>query len=130
MSTIEEAAVAMLKAEPAVVAITTHHYPVQAPQDAAVPYTVYQVISEPELFVLGYTRPLIQFTSYSTTYLGARALADAVRKCFYKKHLTIAGVHLRCLPSTGMDGEPFTTPSGEVRYSRLVDVRFHYRNPT
>jgi hypothetical protein len=127
MSTIEEAVVSRLKATAAVAAITTKHYPLVAAQGASVPYTVYQVISSPELRICEFVRVRIQVSCWAATYGSSVALANAVRACFYNQHLTILGVHFRCWVDNVFDGEP-DIQSGE--HCRIVDVRFDYRNPT
>jgi hypothetical protein len=127
MSTIEEAAVSRLATNAGVAAITTKHHPLVAPQNAVVPYTVYQGVSAPELETHEYVRPRLQVSCWAATYGGAVALANAVRACFYNQHLTVLGIHFRSWIENTMDGEPdLDTP----RYCRIVDVRFDYQNPT
>lgn len=127
MSTIEEAAVSRLKADAGVLAITSKHHPLVAPQNEVPPFTVYQVISAPELRNLGYVIPRLQIACWALTYAGAVALANVVRACFYNQHLTVAGVHFCSDIINTMDGEPDLEAG---HYCRIVDVRFYYRNPT
>jgi hypothetical protein len=127
MSTIEEAAISRLTTDAGVAAITTKHHAELAPQGSVAPYTVYQVISAPELEVAEYVRPRLQVACWAATYGGAVALANAVRACFYNQHLSVLGVHFRSWIANVMDGEPDLETG---RFCRIVDVRFDYRNPT
>lgn len=127
MSAIEEAAVSRMGTDAGVSAITDDFHPLIAPQNAVPPYVVYQLISAPELVIREYVSPRLQFTCWAATYGGAVALANAVRSCFYNQHLTVLGVHFRSWIANVMDGEP-DLDSGH--FSRIVDVRFDYRNPT
>jgi len=128
MSTIEEAAVSLVKADAAVGALAGDDiFPKRMPPGQTTDCIVYQVISAPELRVAEYVRPRIQFSCWGTTYAKAVALANAVRACFFDQHLTVLGVHLRCWVDNIMDGED---DEATGRYSRIVDVRFVYRNPT
>lgn len=129
MSTMEEGMVAQIAADAGVMAIiasTDVHTPV-IPQGAGVPAIVYQLISGSETEVAEYWRPRYQLACWDDSYAGAVALANAVRSCFYNKHLTVSGVHFRSWIANVMDGnhEP------EIkRYCRIVDVRFDHKNPT
>ncbi|MFH0914833.1 MAG: DUF3168 domain-containing protein [bacterium] len=127
MSAIEEALVSRMGAHAGVGAITDDFYPMVAPQGADPPYVVYQNISAPELEVAEYVRPRFQLTCWAASYSGAVALANAARACFYNQHLTVLGVHFRSWIANIMDGEQDAPTS---RYSRIVDVRFDYQNPT
>ncbi len=63
--------------------IATRVYPGLAPQEATLPYVVYDRISTPRVRSLDGTsdlaHPRHQITSWATTYAGAKALATAVR---------------------------------------------------
>lgn len=82
--TAGEAVVALLAADSAVVAIVgARMYPNVAPQGAAAPFLVYQVISDVPENSLADTSPRLsnirlQVDCYSTRYLQAHALAEAV----------------------------------------------------
>ena len=127
MSTIEEAAVSLLRTDAGVAAITSKHYPLVSPQKETPPYTVYQVISAPELGIAEYVLPRIQVACWDASYSGAVALANIVRAAFYGQHLTVLDVHFRSWIANCMDGEP-DLESG--RFCRIVDVRLIYENPT
>lgn len=126
MSTIEEAAVSLVKADAGIGALAGDDiFPKRMPAGQTTDCIVYQVISAPEAGMWGYVRPRIQFTCWGTTYAKAVALANALRDCFYNQHLTVLGVHLRCWVANVMDGEDDEVTG---RYARIVDVRFDYRH--
>lgn len=127
MSALEEAIVSQLGADAGVSAITDDFHPLVAPQGAAPPFVVYQLISGPETEVAEYWRPRYQMSCYAASYGGAVTLANEVRSCWYNRHLTVLGVHLRSWIANVMDGEHEPELN---RFCRIVDVRFDHRNPT
>ena len=63
--------------------IAARMYPVVAPQDATVPFVVYQEISNERISAMGVdtniARPRFQFTSYGSDYEEARTVAKQVQ---------------------------------------------------
>lgn len=125
MSTFEEAVVSYTGADAGVAALTSSFHPLVAPQAATPPYVVYQLISNPELQLNGYVMPRLQLACWGASYSEAVELANAVRNCWYNKHMTVLGVHLHSWVANQMDGNRDETTK---RCCRIVDVRFTYRN--
>jgi len=82
--------------------IGTRVYPIVAPQNPIYPFIVYQRISGERYYHLtaaaGRAHPRIRFDVYSNTYLGMKAVADAVRQDLSKFIGTLttikASIHL------------------------------------
>jgi hypothetical protein len=82
---LAEALYALLSQNGGVVALAGGRiYPLSAPQSVVTPYVVYQRISAVRLRTLdgpeGRSMPRMQIDAYATTWLAARALADAIRQ--------------------------------------------------
>jgi len=129
VSEMEEAIVSHLGADSGVLAIIgpTDIHAGMAPQGAEPPYVVYQMISCPDLHLANYLSPRLQFACWESSYAKAVVLAKAVRACFDSRHLTVLGVHFHSWADNVMDGD--FVPELE-RFSRIVDVRLYYRDPT
>lgn len=94
---IANAVYSLLSGDAGVTAIaSTRIYPNVAPQEAASPYAVYQVISADHQEVLGgsagFSRTLVQVTCWSTSYDTARSLAEACRLALQGYHGTAASI--------------------------------------
>lgn len=96
------------------------------PPDGVLPCVVYQLISGPESQMNSYTSPWVQLACWATRYGAAVALANQVRSLFYHRHVTVGGLHYRSVVENTVDGNSDLEAG---RYSRIVDVRFDYRNP-
>lgn len=101
-------------------------YPLVVPVDAPDECIVYQLIGAPESQMNGYVGQRVQLGCWATSYGDAVALANAVRSRFWGRHATVSDVHYRSMVITMRDGIPDLEAG---RFSRLIDVRFDYRNP-
>jgi hypothetical protein len=101
-------------------------FPLVAPVDAPAKCIVYQLIGALESQMDGYVGQRVQLGCWARSYGDAVALANTVRSRFWGRHVTVGGVHYRSMVLGMRDGNPDLEAG---RFSRLVDVRFDYRNP-
>ena len=93
--TIEEALKTYLQSVAAVSAlISTRIYPETLPQEPTLPALKYDIISIQRQHLIDFATAYIQYTSVATTHLGARALADAVRKALQREKRVISGIEV------------------------------------
>ena len=108
---IDEALSTHLMAQDGLTAlISTRYYPDIAIQSAAMPYVIYQFISNvPQHTLSGQLkqeRPMIQFTAYATTRAGARSVSAQLKLALSDYHGTLSGIvvqHIKLvneIPST------------------------------
>lgn len=121
--TVEEDFVAFILAIPAVSgAVVDRVEPLHLSQDSAMPAITYQVISTPREKThtsRGKAHPRIQLNCYDKTYIGAKAVAKAIRVgCDGFK----GSMNGRQVDEISVQGENDDYDSVTERYRRIVDV--------
>lgn len=92
---IEEALQAYLATVAGVTAlISTRIYPEKLPQDPTLPAVKYDIVAINRHHSIDFAWASIQYTSVAKTHLGARALADAMRKALQREKRVISGIEV------------------------------------
>jgi len=121
MATIEEAVYARTVGHAGVaVLIGTRCYPLVVPQDAAMPAIAYQRISgAPERSHSGFSgvsETRFQFTGGANSYASAKAVAQALRRCWESFKGTVANIAIGgAFVENESDGYSEETPAPVVR---------------
>ena len=121
MATIEEAVYARTVGDAGVAAlIGTRCYPLVVPQDAAMPAIAYQRISgAPERSHSGFSgvsETRFQFTCEANSYASAKAVAQALRRCWESFAGTVSNIAIGgAFVENESDGYSEETPAPVVR---------------
>lgn len=136
---VESGLYSYLTAQSAVTSlVSTRIYPLAAPQDAAMPFVVYQRISDRHEHHMGgasgVATATIQLDAYASTYLSAKAIAEALRGELQGYRGTMGSYAVRrChLDGTQDDYEPSETAGdkGTWRVSSDYQIAYHESIPT
>ena len=126
---VEAGLVAILKADETVAGLVTARiYPVYIPESATLPCITYQVTGKTDVNCAGGQTPLVegsaQITCFATTYLGAVALADAVRSAVGGYSGTAGGTVIQAIFVTDQGDIPEVSPDDDVsrRFARRINI--------
>lgn len=110
--------------------VSTRIDPIEAPQSYAMPYIVYQIVSEVPYYVhrgeTGFMETTFQLTLFASTYLAMTQLCDAVRDCLsgFVGTMTTGVSSMGCFLESYVDVPVFPASGQEMNtYGRRVDGR-------
>ncbi len=139
-NTIATAIVAALEGEGTITAIIGTNpvrlYPLIAPQDAALPYMVFQQISGVRDYTMdgpsGYVDARYQITCWAATYGGVVRLFEVVRKFFNGYHATIEGRKIQYVHFENEMDRLENVPGTDVVQAKgkQIDVKITFNEPT
>lgn len=137
MATIEEALFTLLSTESTISDICgTRIYPMFAEQEETLPHIIYQQISGDRDHTFdgasGFTQSRYQFNCLATTYAGAKALFEAVRKFFDGYAGTVSGVEIQSnLFSNEIDDLTNIPGVDKVRrYGKIIETEISFIEAT
>jgi hypothetical protein len=100
-------------------------YPLVMPEGTTQDCLVYHVITGSELHLADYVEPLVRFSSWSKTFLGAIAIDAQLRMALEGYHGMMGTIHVRVF--TEPRGDDFEADTGWYRRKR--EARPFYKEP-